>query len=107
MWLYLTEGDIGNISGGAGLAMTTMDAVFLQGEKPAAFLDVGGGVNETAMAEALKIVRQKAGVGGLLVNVFGRINNCQIMAQGIVQGLLRLGSRRIPLVVKARGHFQG
>ena len=105
-YVFMPGGDIGVISGGAGLAMATMDAVSIQGGKPAAFLDIGGGVTEEAMAESLRIVRQSPGVRGLLINVFGGINNCQVMARGIVRDLGRQGFSRVPLVVKTRGHFQ-
>jgi succinyl-CoA synthetase beta subunit len=105
-YVSLSGGNIGVIAGGAGLGMATMDGVFLQGGKPGAFIDIGGGVAEESMAEAVRIARQTPGVRGLLINVFGGINNCQIMARGIVSDLKRQGSRRIPMVVKTRGHFQ-
>jgi succinyl-CoA synthetase beta subunit len=105
-YVSIPGGSVGVIAGGAGLGMATMDAVFLQGGKPGAFIDIGGGVAEEAMAEAVRIARQTEGVKGLLINVFGGINNCQIMARGIVSDLKRQGSRRVPMVVKTRGHFQ-
>ena len=105
-YVSIPGGSVGVIAGGAGLGMATMDAVFLQGGKPGAFIDIGGGVAEEAMAEAVRIARQTVGVKGLVINVFGGINNCQIMARGIVSDLKRQGSRRIPMVVKTRGHFQ-
>jgi succinyl-CoA synthetase beta subunit len=105
-YVSISGGTIGVIAGGAGLGMATMDAVFLQGGKPGAFIDIGGGVAEESMAEAVRIARQTEGVKGLLINVFGGINNCQIMARGIVRDVQRQGTDRIPLVVKTRGHFQ-
>jgi succinyl-CoA synthetase beta subunit len=105
-YVSIPGGSVGVIAGGAGLGMATMDAVFLQGGKPGAFIDIGGGVAEEAMAEAVRIARQTEGVKGLLINVFGGINNCKIMARGIVSDLKRQGSRRVPMVVKTRGHFQ-
>lgn len=105
-YVSIPGGNVGVIAGGAGLGMATMDAVFLQGGKPGAFIDIGGGVAEEAMAEAVRIARQTEGIKGLLINVFGGINNCQIMARGIVSDLKRQATNRIPLVVKTRGHFQ-
>jgi succinyl-CoA synthetase beta subunit len=86
--------------------MATMDSVSLQGGKPGAFIDIGGGVAEESMAEAVRIARQTEGIKGLVINVFGGINNCQIMARGIIRDLQKQGASRIPLVVKTRGHFQ-
>jgi succinyl-CoA synthetase beta subunit len=105
-YVSIAGGKIGVIAGGAGLGMATMDSVFLQGGKPGAFIDIGGGVAEESMAEAVRIARQTPGIKGLLINVFGGINNCQIMAKGIVRDLEKQGAGRIPLVVKTRGHFQ-
>ena len=105
-YVSIPGGSVGVIAGGAGLGMATMDAVLLQGGKPGAFIDIGGGVAEEAMAEAVRIARQTKGVKGLLINVFGGINNCQIMARGIVSDLKRQEKRRVPMVVKTRGHFQ-
>jgi len=105
-YVSIPGGSVGVIAGGAGLGMATMDAVFLQGGKPGAFIDIGGGVAEESMAEAVRIARETEGIKGLLINVFGGINNCQIMARGIVRDLQRQAPGRLPLVVKARGHFQ-
>jgi succinyl-CoA synthetase beta subunit len=105
-YVSIPGGSVGVIAGGAGLGMATMDAVFLQGGKPGVFIDIGGGVAEEAMAEAVRISRETAGIKGLLINIFGGINNCRIMARGIVNDLKRQGSHRIPMVVKTRGHFQ-
>jgi succinyl-CoA synthetase beta subunit len=105
-YVSIAGGKIGVIAGGAGLGMATMDSVFLQGGKPGGFIDIGGGVAEESMAEAVRIARLTPGIKGLLINVFGGINNCQIMAKGIVRDLQKQGTGRIPLVVKTRGHFQ-
>ncbi len=105
-YVSIPGGSVGVIAGGAGLGMATMDEVFLQGGKPGAFIDIGGGVAEEAMAEAVRIARQTEGIKGLLINVFGGINNCRIMARGIASDLKSQGSRRVPMVVKTRGHFQ-
>jgi len=105
-YVSIPGGSIGVIAGGAGLGMATMDSISMHGGKPGAFIDIGGGVAEESMAEAVRIARQTEGIKGLLINVFGGINNCQIMARGIVRDLQRQETSRIPLVVKTRGHFQ-
>ncbi len=98
-------GDIGTIAGGAGLALATMDAVRYYGGKPANFLDVGGGVTEEQMREAVRIVAAKKGLKAMIINVFGGINNCETMAKGIDQALDEVDKSMI-LVVKMRGHSQ-
>lgn len=104
-YVPLGEGNIGIIAGGAGLAMATMDMVAAHGGRPANFLDTGGGVSAEQMAEALRIVTAESRVEGVLINVFGGINNCAIMAEGIAR-FLREAERRVPIVVKMRGHNQ-
>ncbi len=104
-YVPLAGGDVGVIAGGAGLALATMDMVSALGGRPATFLDLGGGVTAERMASALRIVAAAAGVQGILINVFGGINNCEIMARGIVQAI-RTGGLQQPLVVKMRGHSQ-
>lgn len=99
------SGDIGSIAGGAGLAMATMDTIRHCGGKPANFLDIGGGASEEKMAEAIKIIASQQGVKGLVVNVFGGINNCEFMAKGIKK-VITEDTRKIKIVVKMRGHFQ-
>ncbi|MDI9392245.1 MAG: acetate--CoA ligase family protein [Synergistota bacterium] len=98
------EGDIGTIAGGAGLALATMDTVRNYGGKPANFLDVGGGVSQEQMEMAVRLVLSKKGLRGVIINVFGGINNCEVMASGIEKGLLKGIIPRI--VVKMRGHSQ-
>lgn len=104
------DGDIGIIAGGAGLAMATVDMVAFHGGRPANFLDTGGGVTEEQMANAVKIVAKIPSVKGIIINVFGGINNCAVMARGIARALTDLGwqseSNRPPIVVKMRGHSQ-
>lgn len=100
-----TGGNVGIIAGGAGLAMATMDIIKAYGGRPANFLDTGGGVTEEQMAEALRIVLAAPGIEGIIVNVFGGINNCAVMARGLAR-VLSEGSLDIPLVVKMRGHSQ-
>jgi len=99
------EGYIGIIAGGAGLSMATMDAVFEYGGVPAAFIDLGGGITEEGMAESLKLMLKTEGMKGIIINVFGGINNCEIMARG-VERVYREGKPQIPIVVKMRGHSQ-
>ncbi len=98
-------GDIGSIAGGAGLAMSTMDTIRYYGGKPANFLDIGGGASEEKMAEAIKIIASQQGVKGLVINVFGGINNCEFMAKGIRKAIIE-DNIKIKMVVKMRGHFQ-
>jgi len=99
------SGDIGSIAGGAGLAMSTMDTIRYYGGKPANFLDIGGGASEEKMAEAIKIIASQLGVKGLVINVFGGINNCEFMAKGIRKAINE-DNIKIKMVVKMRGHFQ-
>ena len=98
-------GNIGIIAGGAGLGLATMDMVSAHGGTPRNFLDTGGGVTEEQMATALRIVVKTSGVEGILINVFGGINNCDIMARGITR-VIREDSLSLPIVVKMRGHSQ-
>jgi len=98
-------GYIGSIAGGAGLAMATMDTIRYCGGKPANFLDIGGGASEEKMSEAVKIVASKAGVKGIIINVFGGINNCEFMARGIERAV-KEDKIKVNIVVKMRGHFQ-
>ncbi|NPV69908.1 MAG: succinate--CoA ligase [Firmicutes bacterium] len=98
------RGEIGVIAGGAGLAMATVDLVSLLGGKPANFLDTGGGVTAARMSLALRLVLRNPHLKGVLINVFGGINNCLEMSKG-VSAVLDDGVR-IPIVVKMRGHSQ-
>lgn len=101
----LLDGNIAVIAGGAGLAMATMDLVSHFGGKPASFLDTGGGISSDHMAEALRISLETKGVEGVIVNVFGGINNCEIIAKGIAE-VIDQDQPSIPIVVKMRGHSQ-
>ena len=100
-----SKGFIGVMAGGAGICMTTMDEVADAGGVPAAFIDLGGGISEHNMAAALEIMMSTPGLKGLIINVFGGINNCEIMARGVRQvwPLLR---DRLTVVIKMRGHSQ-
>jgi len=99
------KGNVGSIAGGAGLAMATMDTIRYCGGRPANFLDVGGGVSEGKMSEALKIVASRKNVRGIIINVFGGINNCEFMAKGIEKAIEEDKIEK-EIVVKMRGHFQ-
>lgn len=98
-------GDIGIIAGGAGLALATMDMVRAWGGRPANFLDTGGGVSAGQVAAAMRIVHSTPGVRGILVNIFGGINNCLTVAQGIRE-FMAAEPLVASLVVKMRGHSQ-
>ena len=99
------NGSIGVMAGGAGICMTTMDEVADAGGVPTAFIDLGGGISEENMASALEIMLSTPGINALLINVFGGINNCEIMARGVKRVWPRLGDR-VTLVIKMRGHSQ-
>ncbi len=96
------DGEIGCMVNGAGLAMATMDIIKLQGGEPANFLDVGGGATKEAVAEAFKILTSDPNVKALLVNIFGGIMKCDIIAQGIIGAYKEVGLE-VPLVVRLEG----
>jgi len=96
------QGNIGCLVNGAGLAMATMDIIKLHGGQPANFLDVGGGVKEEQVLDAFKILFQDNQVKAVLVNIFGGIVNCAIIANGIEKACKKLGLK-IPLVVRLQG----
>jgi succinyl-CoA synthetase beta subunit len=96
------EGDIGCMVNGAGLAMATMDVIQLYGGKPANFLDVGGGATKERVAEALKIIRADENVKGILVNIFGGIVRCDLIAEGILAAVAEI-QLDIPVVVRLEG----
>jgi len=96
------DGDIGCMVNGAGLAMATMDIIQLNGGKPANFLDVGGGATEQQITEAFKIITSDSSVKAILVNIFGGIMKCDIIAGGIVNACKEL-TLQIPLVVRLEG----
>ena len=100
------DGNIGCMVNGAGLAMATMDIIKLYGGEPANFLDVGGGANESQVTEAFKILMADTKVEAILVNIFGGIMKCDIIAQGIVNAIRYLETREqrlVPLVVRLEG----
>lgn len=96
------DGNIGCMVNGAGLAMATMDIIKLCGGEPANFLDVGGGATRERVAEALKIILSDTGVEAILVNIFGGIMRCDVIAEGIVAAAKDVGIT-VPLVVRLAG----
>jgi succinyl-CoA synthetase beta subunit len=96
------DGTIGCMVNGAGLAMATMDIIKLYGEMPANFLDVGGGATKEKVAAAFKIITSDHNVKGILVNIFGGIMRCDIIAEGVVAAVKDVGLR-VPLVVRLEG----
>lgn len=96
------DGEIGCMVNGAGLAMATMDIIKLFGAEPANFLDVGGGATKEKVTEAFKIITSDPNVKGILVNIFGGIMRCDIIAEGIVAAVKEVGLQ-VPLVVRLEG----
>ncbi|MFT5571520.1 MAG: succinyl-CoA synthetase beta subunit [Cryomorphaceae bacterium] len=96
------DGNIGCLVNGAGLAMATMDIIQLYGAAPANFLDVGGGANKEQVTEAFKIMLANPKVEGILVNIFGGIMQCDVIASGIVAAAHEVGLS-VPLVVRLEG----
>jgi succinyl-CoA synthetase beta subunit len=100
---YVTlEGTIGCMVNGAGLAMATMDIIKLYGMEPANFLDVGGGASVEKVAAAFKIITADPNVKGILVNIFGGIMKCDVIAEGVVAAVKQVGLK-VPLVVRLEG----
>jgi succinyl-CoA synthetase beta subunit len=96
------DGNIGCMVNGAGLAMATMDIIKLHGGDPANFLDVGGGANKERVATAFKLILSDANVEAILVNIFGGIMRCDIIAEGVVAAAREV-SLDVPLVVRLEG----
>src|SRR5437763_9548834 len=96
------DGNIGCMVNGAGLAMATMDIIKLEGGEPANFLDVGGGASKEKVAAAFKIILSDPSVQGILINIFGGIMRCDIIAEGIVAAAREV-QLRVPLVVRLEG----
>lgn len=96
------DGSIGCMVNGAGLAMATMDIIKHTGGEPANFLDVGGGANKETVTEAFKILLSDENVKGILVNIFGGIMKCDVIANGIIEAAKELGVE-VPLVVRLQG----
>lgn len=103
------DGNIGCLVNGAGLAMATMDIIKLHGGEPANFLDVGGSASEEAVTEAFSIILSDPRVKGVMVNIFGGIMRCDVIAQGIINAARGYKNRdgsvgfKVPLVVRLEG----
>src|SRR5215470_4179165 len=96
------DGNIGCLVNGAGLAMATMDIIKLYGGAPANFLDVGGGATKERVTAAFKIILSDPNVEGILVNIFGGIMRCDVIAEGVVAAAREV-SLQVPLVVRLEG----
>jgi succinyl-CoA synthetase beta subunit len=96
------EGNIGCMVNGAGLAMATMDLIKISGGLPANFLDVGGGATAETVSKAFKILLSDSNVRVVLVNIFGGIMRCDIIAEGIISAIKEVGVK-IPIVVRLEG----
>ena len=96
------DGEIGCMVNGAGLAMATMDIIKLYGAEPANFLDVGGSATKEKVTEAFKIITSDPQVKGILVNIFGGIMRCDVIAEGVVSAVKEVGLK-VPLVVRLEG----
>jgi succinyl-CoA synthetase beta subunit len=96
------DGNIGCMVNGAGLAMATMDIIKLYGGMPANFLDVGGGANKEQVTAAFKILMSDEKVKAVLINIFGGIMRCDIIAEGVVAAAKEIGVK-VPLVVRLQG----
>ncbi|CAH2795814.1 MAG: Succinyl-CoA ligase [ADP-forming] beta chain (EC [uncultured Caballeronia sp.] len=96
------DGNIGCLVNGAGLAMATMDTIKLFGGEPANFLDVGGGATTEKVAEAFKIMLKNPGLKAILVNIFGGIMRCDVIAEGVIEASKTV-SLKVPLVVRMKG----
>ncbi len=96
------DGNIGCMVNGAGLAMATLDIIKLYGEEPANFLDVGGGASEEKVTAAFKIITADPNVKGILINIFGGIMKCDVIARGVLAAVKAVGLK-VPLVVRLEG----
>ena len=96
------DGNIGCMVNGAGLAMATMDIIKLYGEEPANFLDVGGGASKEKVSAAFKIILSDKNVKGILINIFGGIMRCDVLAQGVIDAAKEI-KINVPLVVRLAG----
>ena len=96
------DGQIGCMVNGAGLAMATMDIIKLHGEEPANFLDVGGGASKEKVTAAFKLILADKNVKGILINIFGGIMRCDVLAQGVIEAAKQV-KLSVPLVVRLAG----
>jgi succinyl-CoA synthetase beta subunit len=96
------DGSIGCMVNGAGLAMATMDIIQRKGASPANFLDVGGGATQSSVEHAFRIITKDPSVQGILVNIFGGIMKCDVIANGVIGAVKEVGLK-VPLVVRLAG----
>jgi len=96
------DGNVGNMVNGAGLAMATMDIIKLAGAEPANFLDVGGGASAEMVENGFRIILSDKNVKGILINIFGGILRCDVLAEGVVQAAQQTGIR-VPVVIRMEG----
>jgi succinyl-CoA synthetase beta subunit len=96
------DGNVGNMVNGAGLAMATMDLIKLTGAEPANFLDVGGGASAEMVENGFRIILSDPNVKGILINIFGGILRCDVLAEGVVQAAKKIGIN-VPVVVRMEG----
>jgi succinyl-CoA synthetase beta subunit len=96
------DGNVGNMVNGAGLAMATMDIIKQAGADPANFLDVGGGANAEMVENGFKIILSDPNVKGILINIFGGILRCDVLASGVVQAAKKV-QLSVPVVVRMEG----
>ncbi len=96
------DGNVGNMVNGAGLAMATMDIIKLAGARPANFLDVGGGANAEMVENGFRIIISDPNVKGILINIFGGILRCDVLAEGVVQAAKKTGIK-VPVVIRMEG----
>ncbi len=96
------DGNVGNMVNGAGLAMATMDLIKMAGAEPANFLDVGGGADEEMVENGFRIILNDANVKGVLINIFGGILRCDVLADGVVQAARNTGIN-VPVVIRLQG----
>ncbi len=96
------DGNVGNMVNGAGLAMATMDLIKSAGAKPANFLDVGGGANAEMVENGFRIILSDSNVKGILINIFGGILRCDVLAEGVVKAARKTGIK-VPVVIRMQG----
>ena len=96
------DGNVGNMVNGAGLAMATMDLIKLTGAEPANFLDVGGGASAEMVENGFRIILSDPNVKGILINIFGGILRCDVLAEGVVKAAKKTGIK-VPVVVRMEG----
>jgi succinyl-CoA synthetase beta subunit len=101
-YIKMSSGNIGNMVNGAGLAMATMDIIKLAGAEPANFLDVGGGASAEMVENGFRIILSDPSVKGVLINIFGGILRCDILAQGVVEAAKKVAVR-VPVVIRMEG----